>query len=94
MGASWSPPECSGTFDSILALRALAICELILTLEFLAILDWARTSLPCPFVHGAELDDERYGIPNPGGNSSSELGPRAVAGGVGAGGPPELDGPG
>ena len=50
--------------------------------------------LALPFVLHDELVDDRYGIPNPGGTSSSELGPRVVAGGGGAGGPPEFDGPG
>ena len=45
-------------------------------------------------VLGNEIDDDRYGIPNSWVNSSSEVGPRAVAGGGGAGGPPELNGPG
>ena len=50
--------------------------------------------LALPFVLRDELKDNRYGIRNPGGNWSSELGPRVVAGGGGAGGLPELDGPG
>ena len=47
--------------------------------------------LALPFVLRAELNDDRYGIPNPGGASSSELGLCVVAGGGWA---PELDGPG
>ena len=54
----------------------------------------ASNILALPFVLCDDPDDDRYGIPNPGGNVSSELGPRVVAGGGGADGPPELDGPG
>ena len=54
----------------------------------------ASNILALPLVLRDEVDDDRYGIPNPGVASPSELGPRVVAGGDGAGGPPELDGPG
>ena len=106
MDASWSRSECSETFESILVVECSETFALILVrgetgdlrvdpdAGVLGDPRLASNILALPFVLRDELDDDRYRIPNPGGSPSSELGPRVVAGGAGAGGPSELDGPG